>query len=533
MPAGSLEKMKTALLYGADAVYCGTPDLSLRTKSSFSVEELVEGIDFAHSLGKNVYLTLNLYTHNKDVEKLPAFIETIRQVKPDGVIIADPGVFAFVKKHAPELELHVSTQANICSWLTVDYWKDQGASLAVLAREVPFEELKTIREKCPDIKLEAFVHGAMCMSYSGRCLLSNFMAERGANQGNCAQDCRWHYKLHMKLKDGQTEELIITEENKDMFEFLLEEEYRPGQFIPVEETIDGTYFMNSKDLCLMPVLSDYLEIGVDSLKVEGRHKNQFYAASVTRAYRSAIDAWYRDPENWDPTPYMRELDALRSRGYTLAFHTGRLSNHAHDYDTTASMGAAQFGGFVREYTEDGVVVEVRNTLNIGDVLEFLVPNSEEVIRVRLNHFYDFKAKKEKPKMSPGQAAACVIKFSDFDRLTEDEVRDKLPVLTVARVEMFSLSESRQGHVAVRVASHKMEAGMITEESYVKIKGLAESKREASDLRTPVIKERTKEDACCGCGCNGCLRFWNDDKYAIARAALEKVKKGKRLEKKVE
>ena len=177
---------------------------------------------------------------------MPKFIETIRLAKPDGVIIADPGVFQYVKEHAPELPLHISTQANVCSWLTVDFWKKQGAELCVLAREVSFAELKEIREKCPGMKIETFVHGSMCMTYSGRCLLSNFMAERGANQGNCAQSCRWNYKVHLRLKDGTVEEITLTDENKDLFEFLLEENFRPGEFMPIEETQRGSYILNSK-----------------------------------------------------------------------------------------------------------------------------------------------------------------------------------------------------------------------------------------------------------------------------------------------
>ena len=258
IPAGSIEKLKLAVHYGADSIYIGTPDLSLRTQSKFTLEDLVEGIEYAHSYNKRVYLTLNLFSHNKDLEKLPLFIDTIKQAKPDGVIIADPGVFAFVQKHAPELELHISTQANICSSLTVDFWKDQGASLCVLAREVSHSELAEIREKCPDIKLEVFVHGAMCMTYSGRCLLSNFMSERGANQGNCAHSCRWNYKLKMRLKDGTITELEINDENKNMFEFLLEEEIRPGEFMPFEEDVRGSYILNSKDLNLMPKLNEFL-----------------------------------------------------------------------------------------------------------------------------------------------------------------------------------------------------------------------------------------------------------------------------------
>ena len=228
MPSCSLEKLKVAVLYGADAVYMGTPDLSLRVKSQMSLDDVVEGIDFAHEHGVRVYLTLNLFSHNKDIDKLPEYVDTVRKVRPDGLIVADPGVFMFVREHAPELDLHVSTQANVCSWQSVKFWQSIGAKLVVLGREVSYEELTEIRAKCQDIKIEAFVHGSMCMTYSGRCLLSNFMAERGANQGACANSCRWKYKVHMKLKDGTVKELKLTEENLEMFDFFLEEDMRPG-----------------------------------------------------------------------------------------------------------------------------------------------------------------------------------------------------------------------------------------------------------------------------------------------------------------
>ena len=209
LPAGSLVKLKTAILYGADAVYAGTPDMSLRTQSKISLEDLEEGIKFVHEHGKKIYLTLNLFIHNREAEKLPQFVETLRHLQPDGVLIADPGVFQFVKENAPELNLFVSTQANICSWPAVKFWQNQGAKLCVLGREVTYEEMKEIRQKCPDILLECFMHGAMCMSYSGRCLISNYLADRSANQGKCAHCCRWHYKLHLRLKDGSVKELLI------------------------------------------------------------------------------------------------------------------------------------------------------------------------------------------------------------------------------------------------------------------------------------------------------------------------------------
>ena len=235
-----------------------------------SLEDVVAGVDFAHDHGRRAYLTLNLFSHNKDISKLPEYVDTVKRVAPDGLIVADPGVFSFVQARAPELELHISTQANVCSWQSVQFWQDLGALLCVLAREVSFEELSEIRNKCPDIKLETFIHGAMCMTYSGRCLLSNFMAERGANQGSCANSCRWKYKVHMRLKDGTLKELPLTEENLELFEFLLEEDMRPGELMPIEEDSRGSYILNSKDLCLMPKLPDLLRLGIDSLKVEGR-----------------------------------------------------------------------------------------------------------------------------------------------------------------------------------------------------------------------------------------------------------------------
>lgn len=239
-PAGSPEKLKAAIDYGADAVYLGTPDLSLRSRSEFTLEEVAEGIVYAHARGRKVYLTLNLFSHNDDIERLPQALETLKEIQPDGVIVADPGIFQLVQEQAPELPLHISTQANVCSWLSVKFWERQGAALCVLAREVSFKELREIREHCPDIALEAFVHGSMCMTYSGRCLLSNFMAERGANQGNCANSCRWTYKVHFQLKDGTLKELEINQENEDLFDFFLEEECRPGELLPIVEDRRGS-----------------------------------------------------------------------------------------------------------------------------------------------------------------------------------------------------------------------------------------------------------------------------------------------------
>ncbi len=529
MPAGSLENLKTAILYGADAVYAGTPDLSLRTKSSFSLEELLEGIAFAHERGKRVYLTLNLYAHNKDIEKLPAFIETIKESKPDGVIIADSGVFHYVKEHAPELELHVSTQANICSWLTVQSWQKQGASLCVLAREVSFAELEEIRQKCPDVKLEAFVHGAMCMTYSGRCLLSNFMAERGANQGNCAHSCRWKYKFNVKLKDGTVEELKVDETNKDLFNFLLEEGSRPGELMEIQEDERGSYILSSKDLCLMPKLNDYLRIGVDSLKVEGRHKTSYYVAAVTRAYRKAIDDWYIDPENWSPKPYMDELNAVQNRGYTLAFHNGRLTNHSHDYETTMSVANQRFGGFIRAWEGDDIIFEVRNTLESGDVIEFMPTGTIENVRLRLYDFVDAKNGKTVQKASGGQGFAVRIPLSAFHNQDTQKLKDSMPVLTVARVNTPDETGHKFAKTQIRQKSHQLESGDISNDIFQQfLKKYSKTEKPVAEEKS--TKKENKQGQCCGRGCNGCLTFWNDPKYAKAREKLAKKDSGTRLTK---
>lgn len=431
LPAGSLVKLKTAILYGADAVYAGTPDMCLRAQSKFSIEELKEGIDFVHRHGKKIYLTLNLFMHNRDVEKLPTFIDTLRQLKPDGVLIADPGVFQFVKEHAPELNLFVSTQANICSYQAVKFWQSQGAKLCVLGREVTFEEMKEIRKKCPDILLECFMHGAMCMSYSGRCLISNYLADRSANQGKCAHCCRWHYKLHLRLKDGTIKELTIDENNKNSFEFLLEEEFRPGEYYEVMEDEFGGYMLNSKDMCLMPRLPDLLGIGMDSLKVEGRNKTEYYAAIVARTYRQAIDDWYKDPQNWDYQKYMDDLNTLQNRGYCLGFHDGRLTNISQNYEYTRTLGDWLFAGSIVEWRGDEAVFEVRNYINSGEFIEFLIPGTLENIRLTLNEFEDASTGEMTPKVSAGQGKKIRISPQSWDRPIA-EIKRLLPQYVIAR-----------------------------------------------------------------------------------------------------
>ncbi len=496
IPAGSLERLKTAFLYGADAVFCGTPDMSLRTKSEFSLDEIIEGIAFARALKKRVYLTLNLFSHNSDIEKLPRYLNTIRAVKPDGLIISDPGIFQYVKDHAPELEIHISTQASVCSWLTVDYWRKQGASLIVLARELSFEELSEIREKCPDIRLETFVHGSMCMTYSGRCLLSNYMAERRSNTGNCAHSCRWNYTLRIRLKDGSIHDLSINENNKEIFEFLLEEEFRPGQLFPIEEDEHGSYILNSKDLCLMPHLNEYLSLGIDSLKVEGRNKSNYYVGIVAYAYRAAIDDYYLDPKSWKSDPYMEILDCVSNRGYTLAFHNGRLSNLAHNYSGSRSLSCHEFAGHIFEWQGDDMIFEIRNEILPGDLIEFLPPQRSSFesppdksvfVRMRLQEFVDAQSGEITEKVSAGQSKKIRIPVSIFHGLPQDRIKEILPPLTLARKKKLFSSE--------------------------------ECSRETSKKLPVRTRPRMGSEGCCGKGCNGCLIYWDKVKKEFFRTSL--------------
>ncbi|SDR30722.1 U32 family peptidase [Pseudovibrio sp. Tun.PSC04-5.I4] len=528
MPAGNLQKLKIAVLYGADAIYLGTPDMSLRTKAEFTLEQVVEGIEFAHKHGKKVYLTLNLFSHNKDIPKLDEYAATVRDIKPDGLLIADPGVFMYMKKLLPDVPLHISTQANVCSWLSVDFWKEQGAALVVLAREVSFPELSEIREKCPDIRLEAFVHGAMCMTYSGRCLLSNFMAERGANQGNCANSCRWNYKVRMRMKDGTINELELNEDNIGMFEFLLEEECRPGELMPILEDGRGSYILNSKDLCLMPKLDELMRIGVDTLKVEGRGKSMYYVAVVARAYRMAIDDYYRDPENWNPQKYMDEMYSVANRGYTTAFHDGRLNNYAHNYEDTHSIGEWEFAGILEKVTDDAFYMKVKNRIIAGEVLEFLQPMSGESILLRIYEFENAKSGEVTQEVHAGKQPQLRIPFSLFDKEEIAGFKDRFPVNTIVRKER-PLTPDQWNRLKLDRIGERIEArGEATPAQENKYESqrdkLIDAIAEGSQDRK-AKSPRLGLEVCCGRGCNGCMIFWEDPKFEKAREILKTKKQG--------
>ena len=350
-PAGNMEKLKMALLYGADAVYLGGKAFGLRAfGGNFTNEELQEAVDFAHKLGKKIYITVNIFPHNSDIAKLPAYLTFLNEIKVDAILVADLGVFTLAKEYAPDVELHISTQANNTNWAAVNAWAELGASRVVLAREMSLEEVKEMREKC-SVELEMFVHGAMCISYSGRCLMSNYLTGRDANRGSCAQPCRWNYALV--------------------------EEKRPGQYFPVLEDERGTYIFNSKDMCLLPYLPDVIASGVDSLKIEGRMKSVHYAASVVKAYREAIDSYFAAPEQFEvKKEWVEELDKVSHRAYTTGFYYGRPTEKDQIYGTSSYTQTSDFVGLVLDYDEKTgfATVEQRNNMKVGQEIEIFQPH---------------------------------------------------------------------------------------------------------------------------------------------------------------
>lgn len=352
-PAGDLEKLKIAIEYGADAVYFGGEMFSLRAGAgNLSVEEMKEGIAFAHERKKKCYLTINIFAHNEDIRPLTEYLNTISKLGIDAFIVSDPGVIDLIQEIIPDAEIHLSTQANMTNYRTAGFWHKMGVKRLVLAREMTFPEIEEIRDKIPEeMELEAFVHGAMCISYSGRCLLSNFMIERDANRGACAHPCRWKYALV--------------------------EEKRPGEYYPVEEDERGTYILNSRDLCMIEHIPHLIESGIISAKIEGRMKSAFYVATIVHAYRQAIDTYYADPENYVFNPdWLSELKKVSHREFTTGFYFHQPTNKDQNYQTSAYTRDYTFIGIVRSYDpETGYAVcEQRNKMSIGEEIEIFGPD---------------------------------------------------------------------------------------------------------------------------------------------------------------
>jgi putative protease len=401
-PAGTLDAFKTAILYGADAIYAGLPGFSMRARAKITPDEVKTGIDLAHAAGKKVYLAFNLFAHDGEYANLPRVSEMIRYLNPDALIVSDPGVLMWVRENHPNIPVHISTQANICSAASVKFWQNAGASLCVLAREVSHNEFISIRKKCPDIKLEIFVHGAMCMSYSGRCLLSNFITGRPANRGACAQLCRWKYDVILR-------------------------ECETGIEMPISEDNRGAYIMNSKDLCLMPRLGEVIAAGPDSLKIEGRNRSEYYVGSVVHAYRCAMDAYARDPKRFDPAPYMEMLNVLESRGYTTAFFDGPLPPDAHNYDSARSISDYHAAGVITNVADDGFIMELRNEIKPDTEIVFVLPNVMNSDPTKLAQIIDAKTRAVLPKMSAGQNNSIFIPRA----WVAQEIADKIVPLVLA------------------------------------------------------------------------------------------------------
>jgi len=354
-PAGDLEKLKMAILYGADAVYLGGEAFGLRKASkNFSIDQISEGVEFAHKRGKKVYVTLNIVPHNDDLIGLEEYAKELSDIEVDAVIVSDPGMFTIIRNTVPNMEIHISTQASITNYETIMFWYNLGAKRIVLARELSFKEIKDITSRIPeDLDIEAFVHGAMCMSYSGRCLMSNYMTGRDANMGDCAQPCR--YKYHVV------------------------EEKRPGEYFPIEEHDEGTFIFNSKDLCMLEYIPELIESGIFSFKIEGRVKSSYYVATVIRSYRMAIDNYYNDIDNYKyDNSLLDEIKKVSHRDFTTGFFLGKPKDDAQIYNTSSYIRGYDFVGMILDYDKESKIatIEQRNRLFTGDKIEVFGPNKD-------------------------------------------------------------------------------------------------------------------------------------------------------------
>ncbi len=357
VPASSLEVLKTAVIFGADAVYIGGSAFGLRAKAkNFSSQEMKEGIDFAHEHGVKVYVTANILAHNSDLEGAAEYFRELQEMRPDGVIVSDPGMVMLAKENCPDVEIHISTQANNTNYNTYLFWWQQGIKRVVSARELSLAEIKEIREKIPaEMEIESFIHGAMCISYSGRCLLSNYFTGRDANQGACTHPCRWKYAVV--------------------------EESRPGEYLPVYENERGTYIFNSKDLCMIDYIPQLVDAGIDSLKIEGRMKTALYVACVARTYRKAIDDFFEDPAKYEQNRewYQAEIAKCTYRQFTTGFYFGKPNEETQIYDSNTYINDFIYLGIVNEVGENGeVYIEQKNKFCVGDEIEIMKPDGRNL-----------------------------------------------------------------------------------------------------------------------------------------------------------
>ncbi len=383
-PAGSFEKAKIAFLYGADAVYMGTSSLSLRSRVSVNDDELEKTIEYAHSIGKKVYAAVNIFAWDDKYEEVIKQAKILNDIKVDGAIISDGGIVEIFKKYAPNVDIHISTQANIVSYHNANFWEKNGAKRVILGRELNKEQIREIIEKTPDdLETEIFVHGAICFGYSGRCFLSDFLACRSANLGDCAQSCRWAYNVYVEEKNN------------------------PGNLMPVEDDEHGTYIFSSKDLCLIKELPEIIEMGVDSLKIEGRLKTEYYLASVINTYRTAIDECIKNTENYDYTKYLKELEKTKTRGLTTFYFNDRNNKDFQEYEGKQYNLQYEFGGKILKYDEDKSIIEIRNKLKVGDTLEILIPGTINNYVFNIEKLWDSETNEEIECVNPGKQGQTV------------------------------------------------------------------------------------------------------------------------------
>ena len=383
-PAGSFEKAKIAFLYGADAVYCGTSSLSLRSRAAIDDYDLFKTIEYAHSIGKKIYVAMNIYAFDTDYEEVENMCKKLEEIKPDGIIAADPGVIAKILKYAPSVPVNVSTQANLVSLEACKFWYNQGCKRMIMARELSKDQIKYIMENKPEgMEVEIFIHGAICFSYSGRCFLSDFLCGRSANSGSCAQSCRWTYDVY------------------------LEERNNPGNLMPVEIDEHGTSILSSKDLCLINELPEIINMGVDSLKIEGRLKTEYYIASIVSIYRAAIDDYFENPENYNSEKYIKEIEKIKTRGLTTFYFNSRENKDIQEYEGKQYNVDYEFGGKVVKYDDLMSTIEIRNKLSIGDELELLIPKKLEPIKFKIDKLWDAETEEEIDTVNPGKKSQQV------------------------------------------------------------------------------------------------------------------------------
>ena len=384
-PAGSFEKAKVAFMYGADAVYCGTGALSLRSRSPITDEELEKIVNYAHSIGKRVHVTLNTYASDDLYDAMEKQIRMLDQIKVDAIIAADGGVIQMIHEIAPNIDIHISTQANTLSAHTAKFWKKNGAKRVILSREMNKEDIRNLIKNIPDdLETEMFIHGAICWAYSGRCFLSQYMSGRSANCGDCAQSCRWKYNVY------------------------IEEVNNPGNIMPVEGDKNGTYVMSSKDLCLINDIPQILDLGVSSCKIEGRLKSEYYLASVVNAYRTAIDDYVDDPNNFDSSIYMNELNKTKTRDVTDFFFNKKSLDDNVSYDNKQYNLEYEYGGQVTKYSDDKSVVKIGNKLLVGDDMEVIIPGKIEPVKFKINEMWDVETGESVDFVNPGRAGQSIL-----------------------------------------------------------------------------------------------------------------------------